>query len=66
MRTMFATTVHSNLHTRQFDVCTTYLNNPLDEIIFMVQPEGFIDNEYPEFVCLLLRYLYGLKHGARQ
>ena len=66
MRTMFATTAHSNLHTRQFDICTAYLNSPLDEIIFMVQPEGFIDNEYPEFVCLLLRCLYGLKQGARQ
>ena len=66
MRTMFATTAHSNLHTRQFDICTAYLNSPLDEIIFMVQPEGFIDNEYPAFVCLLLRCLYGLKQGARQ
>ena len=54
MRTMFATIPHSNLHTRQFDICTTYLNSSLVEFIFMVQLEGFIDNEYPEFVCVLL------------
>ena len=66
MRTMFATTAYSNLHTRQLDICTAFLNNPLDEIIFMVQPEGFIDNGYPVFVYLHLRCLYGLKQGARQ
>ena len=66
MRTMFATIPHSNLHTRQFDICTTYLNSSLVEFIFMVQLEGFIDNEYPEFVCVLLWWLYGLKQGAHQ
>ena len=61
MRTMFATTALTLISIQTVDVCTAYLNNPLDEIIFIVQPEEFIDNEYPEFVCLLLRCLYGLK-----
>jgi hypothetical protein len=45
----------------QFDVCTAYLNADLIDIIFMEQPKGFEDIDWPLYVCLLLKSLYGLK-----
>ena len=32
----------------------------------MQQPTGFINNEYPNKVCLLLKALYRLKQSARE
>lgn len=32
----------------------------------MEQPEGFEDSNWPFYVCLLLKSLYGLKHSARR
>lgn len=64
MRTTFATTMDSYVHTKQFGICTAHFINSLDEIIFMVQPERFIDNKHPEFVCLLLWCLYKQEHGT--
>jgi hypothetical protein len=32
----------------------------------MVQPLGFIDKDHPNWVCLLIRSLYGLRQSARQ
>ena len=50
----------------QFDICTAYLNADLLDIIFMEQPEGFQDIQWPLYVCLLLNSLYGLKQSARR
>ena len=54
MRTMFATTALTLISIQTVDICTAYLNNPLDDIIFIVQPEKFNNKEHPEFVSLLL------------
>lgn len=32
----------------------------------MEQPEGFVDPEHPEWVCEIIRSLYGLKQSPRQ
>ncbi|GKB17311.1 retrotransposon protein, putative, ty1-copia subclass [Tanacetum coccineum] len=45
----------------QMDVKTAFLNGYLDEDIYMVQPEGFIDPKHPRKVCKLQRSIYGLK-----
>nr|GFB59135.1 retrotransposon protein, putative, Ty1-copia subclass [Tanacetum cinerariifolium] len=49
----------------QMDVKTTFLNSYLDEDIYMVQPEGFIDPKHPRKVCKLQRSIYGLKQASR-
>ncbi|GJW95923.1 retrotransposon protein, putative, ty1-copia subclass [Tanacetum coccineum] len=49
----------------QMDVKTTFLNGYLDEDIYMVQPEGFIDPKHPRKVCKLQRSIYGLKQASR-
>ncbi|GKE14443.1 retrotransposon protein, putative, ty1-copia subclass [Tanacetum coccineum] len=43
----------------------TFLNGYLDEDIYMVQPEGFIDPKHPRKVCKLQRSIYGLKQASR-
>ncbi|GKC12810.1 retrotransposon protein, putative, ty1-copia subclass [Tanacetum coccineum] len=49
----------------QIDVKTAFLNGYLDEDIYMVQPEGFIDPKHPRKVCKLQRSIYGLKQASR-
>ncbi|GJS77924.1 retrotransposon protein, putative, ty1-copia subclass [Tanacetum coccineum] len=49
----------------QMDVKTTFLNGYLDEDIYMVQPEGFVDPNHPRKVCKLQRSIYGLKQASR-
>ena len=46
------------------DVITAFLNSLLREKIYVRQPEGFVDKDHPEWVCLLNRALYGLKQSA--
>ncbi|GJX64557.1 retrotransposon protein, putative, ty1-copia subclass [Tanacetum coccineum] len=49
----------------QMDVKTAFLNGYLDEDIYMIQPEGFIDPIHPRKVCKLQRSIYGLKQASR-
>ncbi|GJR01654.1 retrotransposon protein, putative, ty1-copia subclass, partial [Tanacetum coccineum] len=49
----------------QIDVKTTFLNGYLDEDIYMVQPEGFVNPKHPRKVCKLQRSIYGLKQASR-
>ena len=53
-------TIH-NLEIHQMDVKTAFLNDDLDEEIYMEQPEGFIVPGQEKKVCLLVKSLYGLK-----
>jgi Reverse transcriptase (RNA-dependent DNA polymerase) len=34
-------------------------------MVFMEQPPGFIDSNYPDHVCLLHKSLYGLRQAPR-
>ncbi|GJT97708.1 retrotransposon protein, putative, ty1-copia subclass [Tanacetum coccineum] len=49
----------------QMDVKTAFLNGYLDEDIYMVQHEGFVDLNHPRKVCKLQRSIYGLKQASR-
>ncbi|GJX62743.1 retrotransposon protein, putative, ty1-copia subclass [Tanacetum coccineum] len=49
----------------QMDVKTSFLNGYLDEDIYMVQPECFVDPNHPRKVCKLQRSIYGLKQASR-
>lgn len=62
---MIALAAIHNLHMHQLDVKTTFLYALLQEEVFMQQPEGFVDSNYPKQVCKLLWSLYGLKQSPQ-
>jgi len=48
------------------DVKTIFLNENLDEEIYMNQAKGFCDDTYSHLFCKLMKSIYGLKQGSRQ
>ena len=66
IRLMMSAVAHFNLELEQMDVKTSFLHGTLDEEIFMDQPEGYVDKNAPEKVCLLRKSLYGLRQSPRQ
>ncbi|GKB89480.1 retrovirus-related pol polyprotein from transposon TNT 1-94 [Tanacetum coccineum] len=49
----------------QMDVKTTFLNGPLKEEVFVQQPNGFVDPNFPNHIYRLMKVLYGLKQAPR-
>jgi hypothetical protein len=47
------------------DVKSAFLNGPIKEEIYVEQPLGFEDCEYPSHVYKLSKALYGLKQAPR-
>ncbi|GJW03342.1 retrovirus-related pol polyprotein from transposon TNT 1-94 [Tanacetum coccineum] len=48
VRLFIAYAAHKNITIFQMDVKTTFLNGPLKEEVYVSQPEGFIDLEFPD------------------
>jgi hypothetical protein len=46
------------------DVVTAFLHSNLKDTIYVKQPEGYVDPQHPDHVCLLNKALYGLKQSA--
>jgi histone deacetylase 1/2 len=65
IRLVLAIVVHFHWPIRQLDVSNAFLHGFLDEEVFMEQPQGFIDETKPDFVCRLHKSLYGLKQVPR-
>ena len=65
IRVILAIATELDLSVHQLDVKTAFLNGDLEDEIFKKQPEGFVDEAHREWVCRLLRSLYGLKQASR-
>ena len=50
----------------QMDVKTAFLNEDLEEEMYLEQPEGFIVPGQEQKVCRLIKSLYGLKQAPKQ
>ena len=49
----------------QMDVKTAFLNGFLEEELYMMQPEGFVDPKGANKICKLQRSIYGLVQASR-
>ncbi|GKB73317.1 retrovirus-related pol polyprotein from transposon TNT 1-94 [Tanacetum coccineum] len=65
VRMFIAFAAHMNITIFQMDVKTAFLNGPLKEEVYVSQPEGFIDYEFPNHVYRLKKALYDLKQAPR-
>lgn len=65
IRTVFSIVVSKNWSIHHMDVMNAFLNGNLEEILYMHQPQGFVDFEHPQYVCRLRKSLYGLRQASR-
>nr|GEW32132.1 hypothetical protein [Tanacetum cinerariifolium] len=56
---------HKGFTVYQMDVKTEFLHGSLKEDVYVCQPEGFSDADYPSHVYKLKKALYGLKQAPR-
>ena len=63
---ILAIVAHMDLELYQMDVKTTFLNEKLDEEIYMDQPLYFESKRQERKVCKLKKSIYGLKQASRQ
>ena len=61
IRVIFALAIHYHLDIQQVDINNAFLNGDLQELVYMKQPEGFENFEFPSHVYRLKKALYGLK-----
>nr|GEU35936.1 retrovirus-related Pol polyprotein from transposon TNT 1-94 [Tanacetum cinerariifolium] len=56
---------HKKFPIYQIDVKTAFLNDPLKKEVFVRQPDGFVDPDFPNHVYRLKKALYDLKQAIR-
>lgn len=61
IRIMLSVVVNFDMKLEQLDVRTAFLHGTLDEVIYLSQPEGFIEKENEDKFWHLKKSLYGLK-----
>ena len=65
IRILLAYATHHEFKLYQMDVKSAFLNGPIKEEVYVEQPPGFEDEEYPNHVYKLHKALYGLKQAPR-
>jgi hypothetical protein len=65
IRILLAYATYHGFKLYQMDVKIAFLNGPIKEEVYVEQPPGFEDSEYPNHVYKLLKALYGLKQAPR-
>nr|GEZ33739.1 copia protein [Tanacetum cinerariifolium] len=65
IRIFLAYATHKLFTVFQMDVKTAFLHGTLKEDVYVCQPEGFIDIDYPSHLYKLKMALYGLKQAPR-
>jgi hypothetical protein len=65
IRILLAYATYHGFKLYQMDVKSAFLNGPVKEEVYVEQPPGFEDSEYPNHVYKLSKALYGLKQAPR-
>jgi len=63
IRTVLSLALSHRWPIHQLDVKNTFLHGNPSETMYCQQPSGFENPAHPDFVCLLKKSLYGLKHA---
>ena len=66
IRHLLSLAISQKWQIRQLDISNAFLHGDLHELIYMDQPQGFHDAQYPHHVCQLQKSLYGLKQAPRE
>jgi hypothetical protein len=62
---LLAIAAYFNSEIWEMDVKTVFLNGNIEEELYMVQPEGFVDPKDANKLCKLQRSIYGLKQASQ-
>jgi hypothetical protein len=65
IRILLAYATYNGFKLYQMDVKSAFLNGPIKEEVYVEQPPGFEDSEYPNHVYNLSKAFYGLKQAPR-
>ena len=65
VRIMLAIAAFYDYEIWQMDVKTAFLNGFLEEELYMMQPEGFVNPKGTNEICKLQRSIYGLVQASR-
>ena len=63
IRTLLSFAIENDMLIHQMDVVTAFLNGELSEVIYMEQPDGYVQSGLEHLVCKLKKSLYGLKQA---
>lgn len=66
IRIFLTLALHYSWPIHQLDVNNVFLHRTLPDAVYMTQPPGFRDPQYPDHVCLLRKALYGLRQAPRE
>jgi hypothetical protein len=65
IRILLAYATYHGFKLYQMDMKSAFLNGPIKEEVYVEQPPGFEDSEYPYHVYKLSKALYGIKQAPR-
>ncbi|XP_022031689.1 uncharacterized mitochondrial protein AtMg00810-like [Helianthus annuus] len=65
IRTVLSIVLSQNWKIYQLDVTNAFLHGHLQETVYMYQPMGFRNKDFPNHVYRLKKFLYGLKQAPR-
>jgi hypothetical protein len=65
IRILLAYATYHGFKLYQMDAKSAFLHSPIEEEMYVEQPPGFEDSEYPNHVYKLSKALYGLKQAPR-
>ena len=66
IRIVLSLVAYFDMELEQMDVKTAFLHGELEEIVYMVQPEGFTQHGQEHLICKLKKSLYWLKRSSSQ